>query len=76
MYKSNIDTLLKDRGLNTIQLAQLCGVSRQALFKARKDAGISECRLSTLGKVARALGVPTASLYQEVFEEGRGPQSR
>ena len=38
--------------------------------KARQDEGISECRLSTLGRIGGALGVRTKRLY----DEGEGAQ--
>ena len=70
MFKSKINGILKEKGMNTNQLAEFSGLSRQAIFKARQDHSIAECRLSTLGRIAQALGVPTACLYEETYSEG------
>ena len=67
MFKSRINGILKEKGMNTNQLAEFSGLSRQAIFKARQDHSIAECRLSTLGRIANALGVPTAYLYEETY---------
>ena len=55
MFRSNVNQLLEEKGMSTYALAEKSGISRQSLFKARQDAGISECRLSTLARIARAL---------------------
>ncbi len=65
MFKSNINQLLEEKGISTYTLAERSGVSRQSLFKARSDSGIAECRLSTLARIARALGASTKELYDE-----------
>ena len=69
MFKSKIDQILKEKGISTYTLAEKSGVSRQSLFKARSDSGISECRLSTLGRIAQALEVRTKDLYEESGKE-------
>ena len=65
MFRSNVNQLLEEKGMSTYALAEKSGISRQSLFKARQDAGISECRLSTLARIARALGVETKDLFDE-----------
>ena len=37
--------------------------------KTRSDSGTSVCRLSTLGRIAKALEVDTKELYNEVHQE-------
>jgi transcriptional regulator with XRE-family HTH domain len=73
-FISKIDEIREKKNLSTIELAKRAGVSRQAIFKARQDEGIAECRLSTLGHIADALGVKTKRLYDEA-EEGEEAQS-
>ena len=69
MFKSKIDQILKEKGISTYTLAEKSGVSRQSLFKARSDSGISECRLSTLGRIANALEVPLKDLFEGEYGE-------
>jgi Predicted transcriptional regulator len=68
MFSSNINKVLLEKKMKPIDLARQSGISRQAIHKARQDAGISECRLSTLGRIAEALGVSTKELYEESRE--------
>ncbi|RRD69506.1 MULTISPECIES: helix-turn-helix transcriptional regulator [unclassified Desulfovibrio] len=68
MFRSNVNQLLEEKGMSTYALAEKSGISRQSLFKARQDAGISECRLSTLARIARALEVGTKDLFDEKRE--------
>ena len=44
---------------------------QNTLTKARQDSGISECRLSTLGRIANALEVPVKTLIDGEYEPGR-----
>ena len=44
----------------------MTGMSTATINKARRDNGILECRLSTLVRIADALGVKTKRLYEEV----------
>lgn len=69
MFISLIDVLRKNTQITTQELADKAGVSRQALHKARSNEGIAQCRLSTLARIASALGVSTKDLYEEVKEE-------
>ena len=68
MFSSKINQLLDEKGVSTYAIAEKSGVSRQSLFKARQDAGISECRLSTLGRIANALEVPVKELFDGEYE--------
>ena len=71
MFSSKIDEIREGVGLTTQALADKAGISRQAIFKARQDEGISECRLSTLGRIANALEVPVKELFDGEYEPGR-----
>lgn len=64
MFISHFNRLIKEKKITTQKLADLSGVSRQALFKARQDDGISECRLSTLTRIADALGVDVKETFE------------
>jgi len=46
-------------------LSTVTGLSTRTISKARKDAGIAECRLSTLHRIATALGVDVKKLFEE-----------
>lgn len=65
MFVSKIDIIRKEKNVTTSSLADKSGISRQAIYKARQDDGIAECRLSTLGRIATALGCSTKDLYEE-----------
>jgi len=45
--------------------AAKAGLAQRTILKARTDAGISECRLSTLKRIAVALGVGVTELFEE-----------
>lgn len=70
MFISKIKDLMKNKKITMRDLAEQSGVSVVTLNKARQDEGISECRLSTLGKIGSALGVKTKRLYDEVDGPG------
>ena len=66
MIRSNIKILMKEKKLNVREFAEMKGMSTATINKARRDNGILECRLSTLVRIADALGVKTKRLYEEV----------
>ena len=68
MILSNIKLLMKEKKLNVREFAELTGMSTATINKERRDNGILECRLSTLVRIADALGVKTKQLYEEVEE--------
>jgi transcriptional regulator with XRE-family HTH domain len=55
-----VRSLRRRRGLTQVALAGAAGVSRSTV--ARVELGESNPDLQTMGKLARALGVPTAAL--------------
>ena len=65
MFVSNVSKLMEDKGKTFQDVVKESGLSRQTIHKARQDDGISECRLSTLGRIGAALGVKTKRLYDE-----------
>nr|WP_298034633.1 helix-turn-helix transcriptional regulator [uncultured Desulfovibrio sp.] len=68
MLQSNIKRIMQTKGVTLRGLAEASGVSKQTIVTARQDAGISECRLSTLARIARALEVGTKDLFDEKRE--------
>ena len=65
MFVSNIQELMKEKKITARKIIALTGLSSTTITKARSDSGISECRLSTLGRIAKALEVGTKELYEE-----------
>jgi DNA-binding Xre family transcriptional regulator len=65
MITSNLRRIAKEKGMTARDIIKITGLSSTTLTKARQDKGISECRLSTLGRIAKALGVTTKELYDE-----------
>jgi len=63
MFTSNIKEVMKREKATIRELAAVSGVSLKTINKARQDEGISECRLSTLGRIANALEVPVKELF-------------
>lgn len=64
MLKSNLKEIMERLNVTYKQLEEKTGVSSQTITRARGDM-ISECRLSTLETIAKALGVTTKDLYDE-----------
>lgn len=65
MITSNVKEIMKKKGIKIRDLAKT-GVSSATMVKARSDEGIAECRLSTLSRIAKALGVDVKDLFEEV----------
>ena len=61
--------LRRSRGLNLFQLSQACGATRSSL--SRYETGKQLPRLDTLRPIMKAIGLPTATLYemQRLVEE-------
>ena len=68
-FTSNVKDIMKNKGVTIRELAEKCEVSAATINKARQDESISECRLSTLGHIADALGVKAKRLFDEI-EDG------
>jgi len=65
MFASKIKWLMREKKITVRALAERADISIVTINKARQDSGISECRLSTLGRIAQALEVKTKDLYEE-----------
>lgn len=72
MLSSNIKDLMKKKKITMREMADKSGVSVVTLNKARQDEGIAECRLSTLGRIAKSLGVPIKKLFDGEWEPQEG----
>lgn len=59
---------MKEKKITMKQLEDMTGMSPSTINKARQDDGIAECRLSTLGRIATALGVPVKTLFDGEWE--------
>jgi transcriptional regulator with XRE-family HTH domain len=68
MIFSNLKKLMKEKKITMKQLEDMTGMSPSTINKARQDDGIAECRLSTLGRIATALGVPVKTLFDGEWE--------
>ena len=68
MFKSNVKSLMKEKKMTVRATVIQTGLSTSTIHKLREDSGISECRLSTLGRIAQALEVGTKELYEETKE--------
>lgn len=67
MFSSNLKMIMKEKKKTIRDLVGETGLSSATIQRARGD-GISECRLSTLGKIGSVLGVKTKRLYEETGE--------
>ena len=68
MIKSNLKEIMERLDITYKQLEEKTGISSQTITRARGEM-ISECRLSTLETIAKALGVTTKDLYEEENEK-------
>ena len=64
MIVSNLKNLMKEKKITMKQLEDMTGMSPSTINKARQDEGIAECRLSTLARIAAALGVPVKKVFE------------
>lgn len=62
MFSSNIKGIMKEKKTTVRELVAQTGLSSATIDRAR-GAEISECRLSTLGKIANALGVSVKDTF-------------
>ena len=68
MFTSNLGMIAKEKKMTARGIIAITGLSPTTLTKARSDSGISECRLSTLGRIANALEVPVKMLFDGEHE--------
>ena len=73
MFTSNVKAFMKKKKITVRDMVESTGLSSATINRARQDEGISECRLSTLGRIGTALGVRTKRLYDEGEGQEAGP---
>lgn len=66
MITSNLPKIMKEKKMTARAIIAVTNLSPNTLTKARSDSGISECRLSTLKRIAEPLGVKVKDLFEEV----------
>ncbi len=68
MLISNIRKIMKEKSITMESLSTKTGLSTRTIDRARGGL-ISECKLSTLGRIAIVLGVPMKTLFDGEWEE-------
>ena len=63
MFSSNLAEIMKKQKKTVREMVRITGLASATINKARQNRGISECRLSTLGRIANALEVPVKTLF-------------
>ena len=64
--KSNVKKIMHEKGYTIRGLMGASGVTHRTIVKARTDAGIAECRLSTLKRIADCLNVSVKDLFEDI----------
>lgn len=59
-FATNLRTVRESRGMTQAQLAEACAMNQS--YVARLESGAGDAKISTLRKLADALGVPVAVL--------------
>ena len=67
-FRSNVKKIMKDKKVTIRDAVEASGLSSATIHKLRETEGITECRLSTLGRIATALGVPVKTLFDGEWE--------
>jgi len=61
--KSNIDAVLKQKGVSAYKLAQMMGKHSNHIYRLAKRDHIDDVSLKTMAGIANALGVTVDSLF-------------
>jgi DNA-binding Xre family transcriptional regulator len=64
MLVSNLTSMMEEKGVTVLGLADKAGVSTRTIMRARGPK-ISRCTLETLATIAGALGVKVKDLFDE-----------
>lgn len=65
MIKSNIKPLMEQKGISIRTLGEETGLSTRTIQNARLDEELPACSLSTLERIARALGCSIHDLFED-----------
>ena len=76
MIKSHLKALMHTKGFTVRSLAGSASVATKTVEKARTDAGIAECRLSTLKRIADCLEVPIPALFEDTDDSAKNVDPR
>lgn len=64
MPKSRVKALMKEQGFTVRALAAQTDLTEQTIMKARSDDKVLTCRMNTLAKIAKTLGVEVDELFE------------
>ena len=67
--KSKLAQIMKHRKISIRELVMATGLSSATIVKARDDR-ISECRVSSLKKIASALNISVHALFENGMDSG------
>ena len=76
MIKSRLKSIMHEKGFTVRSLAAAAFVAKGSVENARTDAGIAECRLSTLKRIADCLEVPISALYEDTDDSTKNVDPR
>lgn len=65
MPRSNVKEIMENQGVSIRALEQATGLSTRTIQNARADLGIMACSLSTLERIAKALGCSIHDLFDD-----------
>ena len=65
LVATNIQAAMERRGVNSAELARSAGLNSTGIYDILSGKSRSP-RLDTIGKIARALGVPISSLFDDM----------
>lgn len=68
LVAANIETAMSRRGINPAELARRAGINPTGVYDILSGKSRSP-RLDTIGKIARALSVPVAFLFEEYADD-------
>ena len=71
--KSNLEKIMKTRGMTIKTLEHLAKVNNVTILKARKDDDIQRCSLATLVKIAEALEISVHDLFDDEISISQKP---
>ncbi|MDR2573152.1 MAG: helix-turn-helix transcriptional regulator [Desulfovibrio sp.] len=64
MLKSNVKNIMEKQGMTIRAMIEKTGLADVTILRARRNQ-IAQCRLSTLGAIAKCLGCKIKDLFEE-----------
>ena len=68
MFTSNVREIMKREKMTVRGMVWATGLASATINRAKRNRSISDCRLSTLGKIADALEVPVKELFDGEYK--------